>query len=328
MTDYRSSGVDQDAADALIPIFAKHAARTRRLEVGGDIGGFAGLFSLEDLAERGYGRPALVVSTDGVGTKVELLRKAGRHHTAGWDAVAMNVDDVVCCGAEPLVFVDYVSIETLDPDVVGEIVAGVADGCVEAGCALLGGETSQHPGAMLAGSYDVVGTCVGVVDLDRVWGPDRVRDGDAIVAVASNGLHANGYALIRRVLDAGGAEPGDELLTPTAIYARKVLALADEVEVHAAAHVTGGGIAGNLSRALPDGLGARVVLSSWERPAVFAWLAEQGISEDELRATFNLGVGMLVVAPDGGRAADVLSELGVSAWVAGEVASGAGVVLT
>lgn len=328
MTDYRSSGVDQDAADALIPIFAKHAARTRRLEVDGDIGGFAGLFSLEDLAERGYKRPALVVSTDGVGTKIELLRKAGRHHTAGWDAVAMNVDDVVCCGAEPLVFVDYVSIETLDPDVVTEIVAGVADGCVEAGCALLGGETSQHPGAMLPGSYDVVGTCVGVVDLDRVWGPERVRDGDAIVAIASNGLHSNGFALVRRVLDAKGTEPNDELLTPTAIYARKVLRVSEEVEVHAAAHVTGGGIAGNLSRALPDGLRAVVHLSSWERPPVFEWLAEQGIAEEDLRATFNLGIGMLVVTHEGARAAEIFSGLGVSAWVAGVVEAGKGVLLT
>ena len=326
MTSYRESGVDQDAADALVPIFAKHAARTRRLEVAGDVGGFAGLFSLEDLAERGYSRPALVVSTDGVGTKVELLREAGHHRTAGWDAVAMNADDVVCSGAEPLVFVDYVSIEKLDPDVVSEIVAGVADGCVEAGCALLGGETSQHPGAMLPGSYDVVGTCVGVVDMDRVWGPDRVRAGDDVVALASNGLHANGYALVRRLLDAG-AEAGDELLVPTAIYARKVLDLAEAVEVHAAAHVTGGGIAGNLARALPAGLGATVELSSWERPPVFEWLTEQGVGEDELRSTFNLGAGMLVVTPEGGRAVDVLTGLGVSAWIAGHVDSGAGVDL-
>ena len=327
MSSYRDSGVDQDAADALVPIFAKHAARTRRLEVAGDVGGFAGLFSLEDLAERGYNRPALVVSTDGIGTKAELLRSAGHHRTAGWDAVAMNADDVVCSGAEPLVFVDYVSIEKLDPDVVSEIVAGVADGCVEAGCALLGGETSQHPGAMLPGSYDVVGTCVGVVDLDRVWGPDRVRAGDEIVALASNGLHANGYALVRRILDSSGVQAGDELLAPTAIYARKLLGLAEQVEVHAAAHVTGGGIHGNLERALPDGLGATVELSSWERPPVFDWLHERGVSEAELRATFNLGSGMLVITPEGARAIETLADLGVSAWVAGRVAAGSGVEL-
>ncbi len=325
MTSYKDSGVDQDGADALVPIFAKHAARTRRLEVAGEVGGFAGLFSLEDLAERGYNRPALVVSTDGVGTKIELLRRAGHHRTAGWDAVAMNADDVVCCGAEPLGFVDYVSIETLDPDVVAEVVGGVADGCVEAGCALLGGETSQHPGAMLPGSYDVVGTCIGVVDLDRVWGPDRVREGDALVAIASNGLHANGFALVRRIL--GDEEPGDALLGPTAIYARKVLALSGDVEVHAAVHVTGGGIAGNLERALPPGLGAIVELGSWERPAIFGWLTDRGISEQELRETFNLGIGMLVLTPDGGRAVDVLESLGLSAWVAGAIASGSGVEL-
>jgi len=325
VTSYNDSGVDQDAADALVPIFAKHAARTRRLEVAGDVGGFAGLFSLEDLSTRGYNRPALVVSTDGVGTKIELLRKAGHHRTAGWDAVAMNADDVVCCGAEPIAFVDYVSIESLDPEVVAEVVAGVADGCVEAGCALLGGETSQHPGAMLPGSYDVVGTCIGVVDLDRAWGPDRVYEGDAIVAIASNGLHANGFALVRRIL--GDEEPGDELLGPTAIYARRILALAGEVEVHAAAHVTGGGIAGNVARTLPPGLGATVELSSWERPPIFQWLADRGVTEDELRATFNLGVGMIVLTPDGGRAVEALRTAGVSAWVAGLVMPGSGVRL-
>lgn len=327
MSSYKEAGVDQDAADDLVPIFAKHAARTRRLEVSGDVGGFAGVFSLEELRGRGYERPAIVVSTDGVGTKVELLRQAGRHRTAGWDAVAMNVDDVVCSGAEPLVFVDYVSIERLDRDVVAEIVAGVADGCVEAGCALLGGETSQHPGVMLPGSYDVVGTCVGVVDLDRTWGPDRVRDGDDIVALGSNGLHANGFALVRRALEAAGKQAGEELLVPTAIYARKVLALAEIIEVHAAAHVTGGGIAGNLTRALPDGLSARVELSSWERLPIFDQLAELGIPEEEMRATFNLGVGMLVLTPEGGRAVEMLTELGASAWIAGQVTVGPGVEL-
>lgn len=327
MTSYREAGVDQDAADALVSTFAKHAARTRRLEVGDEVGGFAGLFSLTELAERGYRRPALVVSTDGIGTKAELLRAAGRHRTAGWDAVAMNVDDVVCCGAEPVAFVDYVSIERLDSEIVSEIVDGVADACVEAGCALLGGETSQHPGAMLSGSYDVVGTCVGVVDQDRTWGRHLVREGDDVVALASNGLHANGFSLVRRVLQETGEEAGEELITPTAVYARKVLDLGREVEIHAAAHVTGGGIPGNLARALPDGLGARVDLSSWERPAVFDWLSERGVAEEELRATFNLGAGMLVLVPEGARAVKSLAGLGVSAWVAGSVSAGSGVEL-
>jgi phosphoribosylformylglycinamidine cyclo-ligase len=180
---------------------------------------------------------------------------------------------------------------------------------------------------MLPGGYDVVGTCVGVVDVDRAWGPDRVRDGDDVVAIASNGLHSNGYALVRRLLEAAGEQAGEELLVPTAIYARKLLGLAEHVDVHAAAHVTGGGIAGNLSRALPTGLGATVELSSWGRPPIFDWLTERGVSEEELRATFNLGVGMLVLTPQGSRAVEVLSGQGLSAWVAGTLVPGSGVKL-
>lgn len=326
MSSYRSSGVDQDGADALVPVFAKHAARTRRIEVAGDVGGFAGLFSIDDLAARGYRRPALVVSTDGVGTKIDLLRRAGLHRVAGWDAVAMNADDVVCAGAEPLIFVDYVSIETLDAEIVSEIVGGVADGCVAAGCALVGGETSQHPGAMLPGSYDVVGTCVGVVDAGHTWGPDRVVEGDAVVAIASSGLHANGFSLVRALLRPGEEAPA-ELLEPTAIYASDLLAAAAEVEVHAAAHVTGGGIAGNLARALPGGLGARIDPAAWPRPAVFNWLSERGVGEEELRATFNLGAGMLVVTPDAAALVAALVRRGREAWVVGAVRSGEGVAL-
>jgi phosphoribosylformylglycinamidine cyclo-ligase len=323
VTSYRDAGVDQDAADALVPRFAKHAARTKRLEGIGDLGGFGGFFSLEDLKDRGYDRPALVISTDGVGTKTDLLRRAGHHRTSGWDAVAMNADDVVCSGAEPLVFVDYVSIERLEPDVVEQIVAGVADGCVEAGCELAGGETSQHPGVMLPDTYDVVGTCVGVVDLDRVWGPHRVRAGDAIVGLAASGPHANGFSLIRSVL--GPDElASDELLAPTAIYARRVLALRRTAEVHAAAHVTGGGIAGNIDRALPDGLGARIDTAAWPRPAYLDWLAARGISEADQRETFNLGLGFLLVVPDGDAAT---AALGPHAWVVGEVLPGSDVQL-
>lgn len=323
MTSYREAGVDQDAADALVDVFSKLAAPTRRLEVTDEVGGFAGLFSLEDLAERGFRRPALAVSTDGVGTKTELLGRAGHHRTAGWDAVAMNVDDVVCCGAEPVVFVDYISIERLEGAVVEEIVAGVADACAEAGCALVGGETSQHPGVMLPGTYDVVGTCVGIVDLDAAWGPERVGTGDAVVGIASTGLHANGFSLVRRLL--GGDAPPASLLEPTAIYTRRLLALGARVEVHACAHVTGGGIAGNLSRALPDGLGASVDLSSWSRPGVFEWLASQGVSSEEMRSTFNDGLGMLVVTPEGDEAVRVLGDLGAGAWVVGEVSGEPGI---
>jgi phosphoribosylformylglycinamidine cyclo-ligase len=318
---YREAGVDQDAADALIPRYAAEAARTRRSERVQDIGGFAGLFSLEDLSSRGYKRPALALSTDTTGTKIELLRKAGLHRTAGWDCVAMNVDDVVCCGAEPMLFVDCIATERLDTDEASEIVGGVADACVEAGCELVGGETAQLPGLLAPGAYEVMGTCVGIVDLDKAWGPHNVCEGDDIVALAASGLHSNGFSLVRRVL--GDDDPPQGLLAPTAIYARKLLALAEEIEIHAAVHVTGGGIEGNLPRALPDGLGAHVDLSTWERPGIYDWLSERGISEEEILATFNLGAGMLVVTPEGARASEVLSSAGVSAWVAGRVGGSA-----
>jgi phosphoribosylformylglycinamidine cyclo-ligase len=326
---YRDAGVDQDAADALIPRYAAEAKRTRRSQRRVAIGGFAGLFSIADLKERGYDKPVLALSTDTTGTKIELLREAGEHRTAGWDCVAMNVDDVVCCGAEPLVFVDCIAIERLDPDQAAEIVAGVADGCVEAGCELVGGETAQLPGLLAPGAYEVMGTCVGVVDEDRTWGPHRVREGDDIVAIASNGPHSNGFSLIRKVLASTDAAPPPGLLAPTAIYARKLLALAGEVDVRAAAHITGGGIASNVERVMPEGFGATIDLSTWERPPVFEWIAEHGgIAEDEMRGTFNLGVGMVVVTPDGRRASEVLSRLGLSAWVAGEVARAGRVTLS
>lgn len=324
---YRDAGVDQDAADQLVPRLAKHAARTRRIEVTGDLGGFAGFVSLEDLRERGYVRPALALATDGVGTKVELLRRAGRHRVAGWDCVAMSVDDVVCSGAEPIAFCDYIAIERFDPEVVEEIVAGVADACEEAGCALVGGETAQHPGLLVHGGYDVAGACVGVVDLDRTWGPHRVRDGDAVVGLASSGLHANGFALVRTVLDGTGEAAAPHLLEPTAIYARRLLALRSTVEVHAAAHVTGGGLAGNLSRVLPSGLGAVLDASSWPRPQVFGWLAERGVGEEDMRSTFNLGIGMALCVPDGPSTVSALVRTGVEAFVIGRVAPGSGVRL-
>jgi phosphoribosylformylglycinamidine cyclo-ligase len=314
---YRDAGVDQDAADALIPRYAAEAARTRRTERMSEVGGFAGLFSLSDLAERGYARPALALSTDTTGTKIELLRRAGLHRTAGWDCVAMNVDDVVCCGAEPLLFVDCIATERLDPNEAAEIVGGVADACVEAGCELVGGETAQLPGLLVPGAYEVMGTCVGVVDADGVWGPQRVSEGDDVVVLAASGLHSNGFSLVRRVL--GDDDPPQGLLAPTAIYARKLLVLAEEVDVHAAVHVTGGGIAGNLPRALPDGVGADVDLSTWERPGIYEWLAGRGVTEDEMQATFNLGAGMIVLTPDGTKATEILAGLGVSAWVAGRV---------
>jgi phosphoribosylformylglycinamidine cyclo-ligase len=314
VTSYRDAGVDQDAADSLIPIYAELAAKT-----GAEGGGFAGLLPLGEVLTRGYERPALAASTDTVGTKIDLLRRAGHHRTAGWDCVAMNVDDVVCTGAEPLLFVDCIATERLDPDEAAEIVAGVAEGCIEAGCRLVGGETAQLPGLLTSGAYEVMGTCIGIVDLEAAWGPHRVRAGDAIVGLAASGLHANGYSLVRRVL--GDEEPPDFLLSPTAIYARKLLALADDVEVHAAAHVTGGGIPGNVGRALPTGLEPDIDFRAWPRPKVYEWLADRGVSELELLATFNLGIGMLLVMPDAAAAIARLAAAGVDAWVIGEVRS-------
>jgi phosphoribosylformylglycinamidine cyclo-ligase len=317
---YRDAGVDQDAADALIPRYAAEAARTRRSERRVEVGGFAGLFSIGDLAARGYADPVLALSTDTTGTKIDLLREAGLHRTAGWDCVAMNADDVVCVGAEPLVFVDCIATERLDPNEAAEIVAGVADGCVEAGCELVGGETAQLPGLLAPSAYEVMGTCVGVVDRERTWGPHRVRAGDDIVALASSGPHSNGYSLIRRVIASSGEQPPDALLAPTAIYARKLLALAEDVEVRAAAHITGGGIADNLARITPDGMSAEVDRSTWTVPPVFDWLQERGALTDEtMLATFNMGVGMAVVTPEGKRAVEALGALGLSAWICGEM---------
>lgn len=327
MTTYRSSGVDQNAADALVPRYAEHAARTRRGDSGDGLGGFAGTFALVEVLAR-YERPVLTVSTDTTGTKIDLLRRAGRHRTAGWDCVAMNVDDVVCTGAEPLFFVDCIAIEHLDPDEATEIVAGVADACVEAGCELVGGETAQLPGLLTSGSYEVMGTCVGIVEYDRAWGPHRVKRGDAVVGLAASGLHSNGYSLVRRLLEASGEEPSEELLVPTTIYARKLLTVAERVDVHAVAHVTGGGLAGNVGRVLPEACGAAIEIDRWPRPGVYDWLSGHGLDEDEIRATFNLGIGMVVCAADGAQAVKALADLGAEAWVIGEVDAGPGVRLS
>lgn len=325
MSGYKQAGVDQDAADALVPRYAEHAARTRRGPRITDVGGFAGLFSLEEFVKRGYSRPALALSTDTTGTKIELLREAGLHRTAGWDCVAMNVDDVVCCGAEPIVFVDCIAIEKLDPDEAVEIVAGVADACVESGCELVGGETAQLPGLLAPGAYEVMGTCVGVVDLDRAWGSHRVRAGDSVVGLKASGLHSNGFSLVRSVLGDADLPPG--LLEPTAIYTKPLLALGEAVGVHAAAHVTGGGLADNLSRVIPDGLGATIDLSTWGRPDIYEWLSGRGISEEDMRGTFNLGLGMLVVTPSPQDSVNALRASGVDAWVVGEVSSDGPVTL-
>jgi len=333
---YADAGVDLDAADASVELLKSHVARTTRPEVLGGIGGFGGLFEL-DLAR--WRAPVLVSGTDGVGTKVDLARRLGVLDTVGIDLVAMVVDDLVVTGAEPLFLNDYVSVGRLDPERVAQLVAGIAEGCVRAGCALVGGETAEHPGLLADDEFDLAGFGVGIVERDALLGPDRVREGDVLVAMASSGLHSNGYSLVRRIvegldLDAThglDAPLGQLLLEPTRIYALDVLALVAATEVHALCHVTGGGLPGNLPRVLPDGLGARVATGTWERSALVEWLAGQGpVAPDELWRTFNMGVGMVAVLPPASvdAALALLADRDVPAWVLGEVITGRGVTLS
>jgi phosphoribosylformylglycinamidine cyclo-ligase len=332
---YADAGVDLEAAERSVERIRAAVTSTHRPEVLGGIGGFGGLFQL-DVSR--YRRPVLVSGTDGVGTKVELARRLGVLDTVGIDLVAMVVDDLVVTGAEPLFFNDYVSVGTLDPDRVADLVRGIAEGCRVAGCALVGGETAEHPGLLAPDEFDLAGFGVGVVERDDILGPDRVVAGDVLVGMASSGLHANGYSLVRRIVadldlddDHGlGAPLGEVLLTPTRIYAGDCLSLAAAVEVHAFCHVTGGGLPGNLPRVLPDGLGAVVDTTTWERPAVFDLLQRRGpVADPEMWRTFNQGVGMVaVVAAEAADAAVAhLGDRGLAAWRLGEVAPGAGVDL-
>ena len=322
---YADAGVSLEAADDSVERLKAHVARTARPEVLSGIGGFGGLFAVPP----GYREPVLVSATDGVGTKLELARQLRRHRTVGIDLVAMVVDDIVVTGARPLFFLDYIAVGKLDPAHVEEVVAGIADGCVEAGCALVGGETAEHPGVMPSDQYDLAGFGVGIVERSGLLGPERVRPGDAVVAMASTGLHSNGYSLARRIVDGLDLAAdhglrlqslGDALLRPTRIYTAACLGLAEAVDVHAFCHVTGGGIPGNLGRVLPDGLGATVDVSTFAVPDVFGVLQRLGgVSDDEMWRTFNMGAGMLAVVPDAAAAVDCLVGLGVDAWASGIV---------
>ncbi|MCX9193596.1 phosphoribosylformylglycinamidine cyclo-ligase [Carbonactinospora thermoautotrophica] len=336
---YAAAGVDIEAGDRAVELMKTWVARATRPEVVGGLGGFSGLFDASKLA--GYRRPLLATATDGVGTKVDVARKLDKHDTIGLDLVAMVVDDLVVCGAEPLFLTDYLVFGKVVPEKVAAVVKGIAEGCVQAGCALIGGETAEHPGLLGPDEYDVAGAATGVVEADDLLGAQRVREGDAVIALASSGLHSNGYSLARHVffdragwgLDRHVAEfgrtLGEELLEPTRIYAPACLELARAVDVHAYAHITGGGIPGNLVRVLPEGLTARVDRASWTPPVVFQVIAELGqVARPELEKTFNMGVGMMaVVAPeDAEQALALLSERGILAWVAGEIVRGSGQV--
>jgi phosphoribosylformylglycinamidine cyclo-ligase len=329
---YAAAGVDVAAGDRAVDLMKASVARATRPEVVGGLGGFAGLFDASAL--KGFRRPLLATSTDGVGTKVEIARALERFDTIGHDLVGMLVDDLVACGAEPLFVTDYIACGSVVPERIAAIVSGIADGCVRAGAALVGGETAEHAGLLDPDEFDLAGATTGVVEADGVLGPARVRDGDVLVALASSGLHANGYVLVRKVFlaDAGWRLDkevpefertlGEELLEPTRIYALDVLELIRRVEVHAACHVTGGGIAANLARVLPAGATARVERSSWSPPPVFQVTAGlAGAELADLEPTLNLGIGMILVlgAEVADAAVGLLRDRGVPAWVAGSV---------
>jgi phosphoribosylformylglycinamidine cyclo-ligase len=332
---YQAAGVSIEAGDRAVALMRDAIARTAGPEVIGGIGGFAGLFDASRLT--GYRRPLLATSTDGVGTKAVIAQRLGRYDTVGIDLVAMVVDDLVTCGAEPLFMTDYVVFGALRPERAAAVVSGVARGCEQAGCALLGGETAEHPGHLGPEDFDLAGAATGVVEADALLGAGRVGPGDVVLALASSGLHANGYSLARQVVaEAGlaldaelpelGLALGEELLTPASIYARDCLALAADCDVHAFAHITGGGIAANLARVLPSGTGAVLDRATWRPPPVFTLLAAHGrISADEMERVFNMGIGMTAVVgqADADRALNMLTARGLPAWIAGEVTQGA-----
>jgi phosphoribosylformylglycinamidine cyclo-ligase len=339
VTSYAAAGVDIAAGDRAVELMKAAVARTTRPEVLGGLGGFAGLFGL-DLAR--YPQPVLASSTDGVGTKLAIAQALDRHDTIGIDLVAMVVDDLVVVGAEPLFLTDYIATGKVVPEKIAAIVGGIAEGCVQAGCALIGGETAEHPGVMRPDEYDVSGTGVGVVNADRVLGRHRMAAGDVLIALGSSGLHSNGYSLVRHVLLGPGAlgldatpdlldgrTLGEELLTPTRVYAKDCLALAAECDAHGFAHVTGGGLAGNLARVLPPNLDAVVDRSTWAPQPIFELIARVGsVARDQLELTFNLGVGMVaVVAPERESEALALAAArGLPAWPLGELREGTGTV--
>ncbi|WP_302142013.1 phosphoribosylformylglycinamidine cyclo-ligase [Halomonas alkalicola] len=302
---YKDAGVDIDAGNALVDRIKGVAKRTTRPEVMGGLGGFGALCQLPS----GYREPVLVSGTDGVGTKLRLAMDLGRHDTIGIDLVAMCVNDLVVAGAEPLFFLDYYATGKLDVDIAADVVTGIGEGCEQAGCALVGGETAEMPGMYEGSDYDLAGFCVGVVEKSEILDGKKVAEGDALLGIASSGPHSNGYSLIRKILEVSGASLdtdldgtalGDALMAPTRIYVKSLLSLIKEsgVPVHALSHITGGGLTENLPRVLPEGLAAKVDVASWTRPAVFDWLQQQGnVAEEEMHRVLNCGIGMVVVVP-------------------------------
>jgi len=328
---YRDAGVDIDRGAALVEQIKPAVKRTYRVGVASDIGGFGGLFALGDC---GFNDPVLVSATDGVGTKLKIAIEAGRHRTVGVDLVAMCVNDIIVQGAEPLFFLDYFASGRLDVDTARQIIEGIARGCEIAGAALLGGETAEMPDMYRDKDYDLAGFCVGAVERSRIVDIERVKIGDKVLGLASSGLHSNGYALVRRVLadhniplttKINGEVLVDVLLEPTRIYVKSVLEVLRNFDIHAMAHITGGGITENLPRAMPTGMVAQVNLDSWEMPAVFHWLADTGpIEPSELLRTFNCGIGMAIIVPSehADAIAEAFSALDESVVEIGEIAAG------
>lgn len=333
--DYKKAGVDIEAGYRSVELMKEDVRRTMRPEVLGGIGGFSGAFSLE--AVKGMEKPVLLSGTDGVGTKLKLAFLLDRHDTIGIDCVAMCVNDVACAGGEPLFFLDYIACGRNFPEKIARIVAGVAEGCVQAGCALIGGETAEHPGMMAEDDYDLAGFTVGVVDKEKVVDKNKTAAGDVVIALPSTGVHSNGFSLVRRVfrvesanlnapleaLDGRGL--GETLLTPTRIYVKSILALLEQVEVHGISHITGGGFYENIPRSIPDGLGAKIEKSTLKIPLIFDLIANTGnIPERDMYNTFNMGVGMSVTVPkeQADKALAVLRENGEEAYIMGEIVSG------
>jgi phosphoribosylformylglycinamidine cyclo-ligase len=326
---YRDAGVDIDAGDALVERIKPFAARTLRPEVLAGIGGFGALI---DLPKR-FREPVLVAGTDGVGTKLKLAFALKRHDTIGIDLVAMSVNDILVQGAEPLFFLDYFVCERLDVDVAADVVSGIAEGCAQAGCALIGGETAEHPDAFPPGEYDLAGFAVGVVEKGKAIDGRRIAAGDVLLGLASSGPHSNGFSLIRRILDVSRADLGtplpggertlgDALLAPTRIYVKPVLALLADVDVKGMAHITGGGLLENTHRMFPANLAAQLVSIAWPRPPVFGWLQEKGnVADAEMHRVFNCGIGLVVVvAPeDAERAQGLLTLAGETVYPIGTV---------
>ena len=325
---YKDAGVDIDAGNELVNRIKSVVKKTKRPEVMGGLGGFGALCAIPQK----YKQPILVSGTDGVGTKLRLAMDLNRHESIGIDLVAMCVNDLIVQGAEPLFFLDYYATGKLNVDVAATVVTGIAEGCKQSGCALVGGETAEMPGMYQGDDYDLAGFCVGVVEKSAIIDSSKVQDGDALIALASSGAHSNGYSLVRKIIEVSGVNPAteqldgkplaDHLLAPTKIYVKSVLDLIAKIDVHAIAHITGGGFWENIPRVLPDNTQAIIDESSWQWPAIFNWLQQAGnVSRHEMYRTFNCGVGLIIALPKQSvdQAIQLLNQHGEKAWLLGEI---------